>query len=83
MATALKELNASPVQTMPNSEDEARTVIMLPELYRAALRSEAQDRGIDMGDIVAELIEGNASLMTAVDRIKKRRETEAKKKSGK
>lgn len=71
---------------VPNENEEgqlSRTVIMIPDDYRSALRAESRLRKVDMGVIVAELIEGNPRLMRYVEDLRQSRaEDDSKRKGG-
>jgi hypothetical protein len=51
----------------------ARTVLMLPEEGRAALRAAALDEGQDMGEFVFQVLQTDKRYMEALERIRKRK----------
>jgi plasmid stability protein len=58
--------------------ERVRTVLLLPEELRAALRLEAARRGVDMSDVAADVL--TERLADSLDEIRKRRQDETKKK---
>lgn len=64
-----RPFEGAPMADQP--EFNARTVIMLPEEGRAALRSLASDLGADMGEIAFELFQLDPRYREALDRIRR------------
>jgi hypothetical protein len=60
----------------------ARTVIMLPEEGRAALRAAALDEGMDMGEFVFEVLKTDGRYREALERIRKKKDRDRKKEGG-
>src|SRR5262249_5334666 len=65
-------LEITPVAEKPNEPIMVRTVIMLPEEGRAALRTVALEDGLDMGEVVFEALKENGRYREALERIRKR-----------
>jgi len=60
----------------------ARTVLMLPEEGRAALRAAALDEGVDMGEFVFEVLKTDGRYREALERIRKKKDRDRKKEGG-
>jgi hypothetical protein len=64
----------TPVAEDKNTEQPmARTVLMLPQEGRAALRAAALDEGVDMGEFVFQVLQTDKRYMEALERIRKRK----------
>jgi hypothetical protein len=60
----------------------ARTVIMLPDEGRAALRAAALDEGVDMGEFVFEVLKSDSRYREALERIRRKKGRDRKKDGG-
>jgi plasmid stability protein len=58
--------------------DRVRTVLLLPEELRAALRLEAARRGVDMSDVAADVL--TEALADSLKEVRERRQNEPKRK---